>query len=473
MGFLHGVESIPKENGAKPIADVRTAVIGLVGIAPIGTSNKLTVITSERQGVETFGEQVPGFSIPQALAAIFAQGAGRVMVVNVLDSANHLTEEAEEAKTITNGAAKLTHAPVGAIVLTNNAGDTTFVAGTHYTVDAFGNIKVLDLTAITEGSTVKATYDRLDSSTLAASYFIGSASAPRKGFKLFAEAYATFGYWPKILICPKFCEVTGVAEEMYSQADAMRGVAIVDAPVATTVANAIAGRGASGTINGFKSSSKRAILTYPYVKAYDKATNANENRPFSQYLAGVMAANDNERGFWFSPSNREIKGITGVEQLLTAAINDESTETNSVNAAGITTIYSTFGTGYRAWGNRNASYPSNTASDSFIPVQRVRDILDESVEFAMIQFLDLPLNAALIDAVRASVNAYIRTLVQRGALVDGECTYDPANNPVTELAAGHVTFEISFAVPTAAERITFNSTIDANLLATLNEQLAN
>jgi hypothetical protein len=85
----------------------------------------------------------------------------------------------------------------------------------------------------------------------------------------------------------------------------------------------------------------------------------------------------------------------------------------------------------------------------------------------MLQYVDQPLNNALIDAIRDSVNSFIRTLIQRGAVIDGECTYDPAENPSTELAAGHVTFDITFMPPTPAERITFKSFIDINLLRNL------
>ena len=68
-----------------------------------------------------------------------------------------------------------------------------------------------------------------------------------------------------------------------------------------------------------------------------------------------------------------------------------------------------------------------------------------------------------------SVNAFIRTLISRGALIDGKCTYDPTKNPPTEIALGHLTFDLEFMPPTPAERITFESFINIELLKQLGQ----
>ena len=46
---------------------------------------------------------------------------------------------------------------------------------------------------------------------------------------------------------------------------------------------------------------------------YDSALDSNVLEPYSQRLAGVMAAKDVDKGYHWSPSNTEIKGIIGVE----------------------------------------------------------------------------------------------------------------------------------------------------------------
>lgn len=462
--FLHGVETIEVEKGARSISVVKSAVVGIVGISPTGPINTPTVVLNETEAAQ-FGADVPGFNIPHALKALFSQGAGTAIVVNVFDPDTMTLAVTAESKTITNGKAKTTYPPIGALTLTNNAGTTTYVVDEDYTVDAYGNIVVLDFGAIAEGSTAKATYDRLDASQVTAADIIGAVTGgDRTGFKCFEESYTLFGYTPKIFVSPTYCELSGVAAEMIVQAEKFRAMAIIDAPEGELPADVIAGRGPAGTLAGFQTSSKNVILTYPYVKVYDPVTDSNVNKPFSQYLAGVMAATDNAFGYWVSPSNKEIKGVVGMERAITAQINNPQTEANQLNEAGVVTLFNAFGSGLRAWGNRSAAWPSKTTPDNFIPVQRVKTILHESVEYAMLQFIDSPINQALIDAIRESVNAFMRVLVMRGAIVDGVCTYDTGKNPPVELAAGHLTFDITFMPPTPAERITFESFIDINLL---------
>ena len=234
----------------------------------------------------------------------------------------------------------------------------------------------------------------------------------------------------------------------------------------------IAERGVTGTYAGFQSASKSAMLLYPYLKRYDFATDATVLTPPSPYFAGIISASDNERGFWFSPSNRQIQGIVGVELNLTAAINDENSEVNLLNAAGITTVFQAFGTGVRTWGNRSAAYPSVSTPDNFIAVERVKNVLNESVELSMLQFIDLPITTALIDSIRESVNAYIRSLIQRGGLIDGVCLYNEDDNPPAQVANGQLVFQINFIPPSPAERITFNSFLDITLLEALNSAAA-
>ena len=94
--FLHGVETIEITKGARTITTVKTAVVGIVGTAPIEdvedeykTINTSTLIMNEIEAVRYFGNHKAGFTIPQALQAIFDQGAGIAIVINVYDPEKH------------------------------------------------------------------------------------------------------------------------------------------------------------------------------------------------------------------------------------------------------------------------------------------------------------------------------------------------------------------------------------------------
>lgn len=82
--FLHGVETIDIKQGVRPVKETRSAVIGLVGTAPKGAVNKLTLCLSSADDAQ-FGDITANHTIPSALKTLREQGAGAVMVVNVGD----------------------------------------------------------------------------------------------------------------------------------------------------------------------------------------------------------------------------------------------------------------------------------------------------------------------------------------------------------------------------------------------------
>ena len=98
--FLHGVETIEITKGARTIQTVKTAVIGIIGTAPIDeveeqykTINEPTLILNETEALRYFGKSKAGFTIPDALDAMFDQGAGIAIVINVFDPSKHESVE--------------------------------------------------------------------------------------------------------------------------------------------------------------------------------------------------------------------------------------------------------------------------------------------------------------------------------------------------------------------------------------------
>jgi len=471
MAYLHGVETLTIDKGPVPVTVVKSAVIGLVGIAPTGPAQTPTWVKGVNDAAQ-FGKLVPGFNIPRALDSIFKQGPASVIVVNVFDATAHTSQVTLESHTVTNGKLKLAYAPIGAVTIKESDGTTnaTIVKDTDYTLDEYGNFTSLTNNA-DNGHVFKFSYKKLNAAAVDAAAIIGAHDADTDvytGCKAWALSKNLFGFNPKILIAPDYSSVNAVAAELIAQADELRAITLLDAPAATSVADAIAGRGIAGTIN-FNTSSKRAFLLYPYVKAYDPATNTNVDYPYSNFMAGIISNTDETLGYWWSPSNKEIKGIVGAERSITAGASSTSTDANSLNEAGITTIFNTFGTGIRTWGNRNASWPSNTAPDNFLSVIRTADVIHESLENACLQFIDRPINQALIDAIRETGNAFIRTLIGRGALITGSRVEYPADvNTSEEIAAGHLTFDIVMMPPVPGERLTLRSFIDISLLQNLS-----
>src|SRR6185312_5637989 len=104
--------------------------------------------------------------------------------------------------------------------------------------------------------------------------------------------------------------------------------------------------------------------------AVQNQANVNSVGPYSQWVAGAMAARDLAQGYWWSPSNMQVNGILGPDVSIYASILDAASDVNNLNAAGIVTVFNAFGSGLRVWGNRSAGYPTITTPDNFINVRR-------------------------------------------------------------------------------------------------------
>ena len=475
--YLHGVETIEIDKGPRPVQLVKTAVIGLIGTAAASAINTPILVTNDRDFAQ-FGEDIAGSTILDALTAIYKQKGTVCVVINVLDPTIHKTAVVDELVSVgVDNTFKVARAAVASVVVKNSAATTTYTVGTDYTVDLRTGKLLRTAASTIPASTVatptqlKISYNYADASKVTAADILGTVTAggSRTGMKALRDSYSLFGFYPKILISPVFASLSSVATDLISTATSMRAITFIDAPIGITPTQAITGRGPSGTIN-FNTSSDRVGLCYPWLKAYDALAGADALFPLSQYAAGAQSRKDQENGYWWSLSNTEILGITGVERPIDAMINDPNCEANLLNAAGIITVFNSYGTGIRVWGNRSAAFPSSTHPKNFLCVRRVADIIAESLEYFTLQYTDRPLDNALIDDIVESGNRFIRKLKSDGAVIDGKAWYDPALNPSTELAAGHLTIAYDFMPPTPAERVSYQATINIDYLNQLGKK---
>lgn len=469
--YLHGVETNRITKGIRVINEVKSAVIALIGTAPVGPVKTMTLSLSDIDAA-AFGPDLPGFTLPDSLDTIAKYGVGTVLVYNVLDPAVHKTAVANEVVALSAGKATLAHPVVASLVLKSADGATTYVAGTDYTVTALtGEVLRVATGAIpANAASLRASYDYADPSKVTAADIIGGVDAGgvRTGLQAYKDTYNQFGLFAKIIIAPGFSPLNSVSAEMRAMADILDAVTYIDAPIGTTFAQALAGRGPNGTIN-FNTSSGRARLCYPHVKVYDATTDSDVLSPLSVHAAALRAKVDLEKGYWWSSSNWELQGVTGVERQLTAMINDPQSEVNLLNEVGITTVYNSFGTGARLWGNRTAAWPTVTHMSNFENVLRTGDMIDEAIRHASLQFMDMPGDDGVIDAILQSVDAFGRKKIGDGALVGFKVWFDPARNPEQERANGHVLIQYKFTPPPPLERLTYESEITSEYLITLKK----
>ena len=256
--------------------------------------------------------------------------------------------------------------------------------------------------------------------------------------KLFLAAESTVQVTPKVLIAPEFSHKKEVLAEMVKVAEKLKSIIVADSSN-TNDTDAI------GYAKEFGSS--RVYLVDPWVKT---------NRgvlPASPFVAGIIAKTDSEKGFWHSPSNQEIVGITGLSRPIDFSFGDSNCSANLLNGGNVATIIHQ--NGYRLWGNRT------TSSDSkwqFLSVRRTADLINDSILRSHLWAIDRNITKTYLEDVSESVNAYLSSLKAQGAILGGTC-YPSSNdlNSAANIQDGKVYFDVEFTSPYPAESITFRS----------------
>jgi len=461
--FLHGIEVTEVTDGLRPIQTARSSVIGVIGTAPAAAAedwplNTPVLVTGPRQ-LEGIGDEG---TLKDALTGIYDQAGPAVAVVRV-------TEGADDLET-----------------LSNIIGDATMGTGVHAFLAAESEIHVTPRILCAPGHTsMRPTgVSEITVDTPGSGYTEATVTLDGDGQGAEAEAViedgsisainvtsAGYGYTsaPTVTITgdgdgaaaataaidsaanPVVAEMQGIAERL-------RGVVVADGPN-TTLTEAITYRNDWG--------SDRIYVVDPFVTVWDTTTDSAVAEPASGRVAGLMAFVDNEHGFWWSPSNKILKGVVGTDRAVQFGLSDTSSQAQLMNADEVATIIHK--RGYRLYGNRTTSADPQWA---FLSVRRTADMVYESVEEAFLWALDRPFSEHLIRDIQESVNAYLRSLVSRGALLGGQCWFDPALNTKDQLMAGKLTMDFDLEPPAPLERLTFRAHREADYYTELAEAVA-
>jgi phage tail sheath protein FI len=447
MAFLHGVEVIEIDGGPRPISSAASSVIGLIGTAKKGPTNVPTLIAGSRsEAIAQFGVPDGVSTIPDALDAILDQGGAMIVVINV--QAKQAVAAADY--TLVAGAIELVDFYVSSPVVTNADASITYVRGIDYVITSKTGASGNDQVEIVAGGPIGAT------ATVSVAYEIATDTAATKaavistanadgGVNALLGAESKVHVTPRLLIAPGFTHDVDVVNAMLPVADRLRGIVIADGP-GTTDADAMTYR------NNFDSA--RLYLIDPKVVVFDSATNADVEHPASGRVAGIIAKSDNERGFWWSPSNRPMLGISGTSRAIDFALGDKLARANLLNENEVATVIHQ--SGYRLWGNRSCS---SDAKWAFISVRRTADLINDSLLRAHLWAVDRNITKTYIEDVTEGVNNYLRHLKNIGAIINGQCWADPELNTPDQIVQGKVYFDFDFTPPYPAEHITFRSSL--------------
>lgn len=490
--FLHGVEVLEIDAGPRPISTVRSAVIGIIGTAPESQAAVTAVLATgivASNNALTWTSKLPGVlgnKISIRLVNPMANSAA--LAVSVVQQAITVSLATSAGGAITTTGAQLISAiaantAANALVTPTNTGGSTGASAvtavpTTFLANGQDEAFPLDTPVLVAGSrreaaklglsgTLPAAMDSIfdqagaviivvrvaegndDAATLA--NIIGGVNAGTgqyEGVQAFLGAESKTGVCPRILIAPGFTHTreggnaNPVVAELIGIGERLRAVIIADGP-STTDEAAVAYAGDFG--------SRRVYLVDPRVTKLDD-NGAAVYEYASPCVAGLICKSDNERGFWWSPSNQNINGIIGTERTVEFALGDVASRANLLNEAKVATIIRQ--NGYRLWGNRTLSPDAKWV---FLSVVRTADIIHDSLLRAHLWAVDRNITKTYMQDVVEGVNAYLRHLQEIGAILGGACWADPDLNTPDQIQQGKVYFDFDFTPPYPAEHITFRS----------------
>lgn len=476
--FLHGAEVIEIDDGSRPIQTVKSAVIGLVGTAPLSaaaTAAALTIGTAilndglKLTAVKT-GTEGNAISV-EVLAPTAASSELAVTVTNnkisiqlASDESGALTTTATELASalMADPAAK---ALVTAVALGDGSGDVAPASRSYLSggenepfplkkpVAVAGSRKLIE--KLGKEGTLPAAFDDIFDQTGALVIVVRAEKGQTEeqtqanvieAMQAFLDSQTETGYTPRILVAPEFSQFDAVASELEAKAKRLRAITYLDCERTASYTDAMKRARQFG---------ERVEVEWPWVRVFDTELAKEIDRPSSARQAGLRARIDAEKGFWWSKSNQEIYGIVGTSQPVDWALGDPNTTANMLNENKVSTIIREGG--FRHWGNRTCSTDPKW---TFEQTRRTADMINDSVQRSHLWAVDRNITKTYVDDVISGVNAYLRELKALGAILGGECWADKELNTPATIQKGIVYFDFDFCPPYPAEHIVFRSRLN-------------
>lgn len=263
-------------------------------------------------------------------------------------------------------------------------------------------------------------------------------------------------YQPRILICPSLSDDDAVAKALETKAAKLRAIAYVESSAGATVQDVVKRRDMFGD---------RVELMRPRVQVTD-SDGQLVYKPYTARAAGLRARIDNEKGWWWSKSNQDVYNILGVEQVDDWSLSDPYSTANLLNMDNVSTIIRH--DGFKHWGNRLCTTHPQLR---FEAVRRTADVIEDSIQEAMMPYMDTPLDKWVRDDILDSINSFLRRMTAMKAIFGGRAWLNEELNTAETLAAGQLWIDYDFGPKSPLERLTLtaNPTNNSYALAQMME----
>lgn len=275
------------------------------------------------------------------------------------------------------------------------------------------------------------------------------------------QIYPRFGMTPGLLLAPGWSEDPTVSAKLQSSCEQINGVyqaeciVDIDTEKAKTYQQVKEAKEAQGL------TSAHCIAGWLFVKVGEIKYHA------SAVIGALLAYIDakNEDIPCLSPSNKSISGITGLCLKDGSEVVIDQQQANLVNSYGVVTFLNI--NGYKCWGNNTVVYPGNSdPKDRWIMVRRFFTWRANSLILTYFQKVDGPANYRLIESIVDSENINGNSFVARQICAGYTVSFLAAENPITQILDGQITFHIELAPFTPAEHIQFILEFDPDAIST-------
>ncbi|ELX8411680.1 MULTISPECIES: phage tail sheath C-terminal domain-containing protein [Enterobacter] len=488
MANLHGVETIELTSGTVAVTTIQTAIIGLVGTAPdvsagtpaagtVGTPIldnvvEFTATKAGRAGNVLLAEAVAG--VPDAenpaaveTTAVWDATALTLTITLGCDESGKLTATPAEVVTAVNAVAdvKVTAKGTGSGIVTpfslqlSGGEDEPFPLNTPVAI-----VGTTMLSRLGEKGSLKPALTEINDQRNALTVVVRVSeetdeakqrAAVLTGIGSLSSAKSVTTYQPRIVIAPGFSEDDAVGKALETVAGKLRAVAYVDCESGATLQEVVQRRQSYGM---------RTELLRPRVQV-SNADGQLVYRPYSAFAAGLRARIDFEKGWWWSKSNQDINNILGVEQVDEFILGDENCDANLLNMQNVSTIIRR--AGFKHWGNRLCGTNPQWRFES---VRRTADVIEDSIQETMLEYVDRPLDRENADDIIGTINAWMRQLIGLGAIFGGRAWLDEELNTAESMAAGVLYINYDFGPKSPTELISLRVRVNNNYA--LEEMLA-
>ena len=465
--FNHGSRVIEVTDGSRPIRTVESAVIGAVVTAPdseaavaasltLGSGTSALTFTADTPGIAGNEISVRLKNPGTVSASLAVTVEGKAITVSLAtDNTGAVTSTAAAIKTAADlvaGVSALVTIVSGGTGVVTPAATTRLGGGLDEAFPLNTPVRIAgsrtEAARLGSTGTGPAAIDDILDQAGAVIVVIRvdpgedaeeATAAVLAGIELFLEAETALGIVPRVLIAPEYSAQKEVADALVSVGTKLRAIACADGPNTSDAA----------AINyASQFGSDRLVICDPWL-----VKGGVDHAPSATW-AGIVAKTDNELGYSWSPSNKEILGFTGTSRAVAYRNGDPTCAANLLNSANVTTIVFQRGRGLRMWGNRTTSADPRFA---FITARRIGDIINDSIARAHLWAVDRRLSRTYFEDVTEGVNAFLKTQINAGHILGGTCWADPEDNQAATVNIGQARFKFDYTPPPVAEDVVFES----------------